>query len=319
MDEQSECHGANEKAFRFTTTAVAVAAKRRLIEMTMSSQAIRQPRKRLFFGLAALAWLLTAAAGLLLWRITAPGLGQLHAALPIASALIIGAGVAALGLGTLGMVLATLGFRPPVQVARTFAWWAINLVFRPVMLLGRLFDIERERIERSFIEISNHIVRGRHIEVFPNQLLILLPHCLQLDRCRHKITHRIENCRRCGVCPIGDLARLAEYYEVNIAVVPGGTLARKVIKSLKPRAVLAVACERDLVSGIQDVFPMPVIGVLNDRPQGPCCNTIVDLDALERGIRSLLRPQSLSPPASLSRPPRSSGQPRVDPPCLSLH
>ncbi len=272
----------------------------------MSSRASRQPRKRLFFGLAALAWVLAATVGLVLWRISAPGLGQLHMALPVLAAIVIGAGVAALGLGTLGMVLATLGVRPPVQIARTFAWWAINLVFRPVVLLGRLFDIERERIERSFIEISNHIVRGRHVQVLPRQLLLLLPHCLQLDRCHHKITHRIQNCKRCGMCPIGSLARLAEYYGVHMAVVPGGTLARKVILELRPRAVLAVACERDLVSGIQDVFPMPVIGVLNDRPQGPCCNTDVDLDKLELGIRGLLSADSLPPPASVPRPARSS-------------
>jgi hypothetical protein len=109
------------------------------------------------------------------------------------------------------------------------------------------------------------------------------------------------------MCPVGSLAELSEYYGIHIAIVPGGTLARKVIKSLRPRAVLAVACERDLVSGIQDVFPMPVIGVLNERPEGPCCNTAVDIDKLEDGIRSLLDPETAPPRAVLtcrtSRPP----------------
>ena len=248
-----------------------------------------RPRKRLFFGLALLTWLLAATMALLLWRVSAPGLRQLHSFLPIVSAAVLGAGVAALGLGTTGMVLATLGFRPPVRLAWGFAWWAVNLVFRPAVLLGRIFDIKRERTERSFIEISNHIVRSRHIRVQPNELLLLLPHCLQLDRCGHKITNRIQNCRRCGKCPIGALTELCERLGIHMAVVPGGTLARKVIKTLRPRAVVAVACERDLVSGIQDVFPMPVIGVLNDRPEGPCCNTVVDIDKLESGIRALLQ------------------------------
>ena len=273
------------------------------------ARASNRPKKRLFFGLALLTWLLAATSAMLLWRISAPGLHQIHVSLPVVAALVLGAGVAALGLGTIGMVLATLGFRPPVQMARGFAWWAINLVFRPAVLLGRVFDIERERIERSFIEISNHIVRGRGVHVHPNKLLLLLPHCLQFDRCGHKITTRIQNCRRCGKCSVGTLAELCEHYGIHMAVVPGGTLARKVIKGLRPRAVLAVACERDLVSGIQDVFPMPVIGVLNERPEGPCCNTAVDIDKLEVSIRSLLDPETTPPPAVLtcrvSRPPCS--------------
>jgi hypothetical protein len=248
----------------------------------------QRPKKRLFFGLAIFTWLLAATCALLLWRITAPGLHQIHPALPIAAGIVLGAGVAALALGTLGMVLATMGFRPPVRMAHGFAWWAINLLFRPAVLLGRLVDIDRERIERSFIEVSNHIVHRQHVSVNPGKLLLLLPHCLQLDVCRHKITTRIENCKQCGSCPVGSLAALAQHYGVHIAVVPGGTLARKVIKQLRPKAVLAVACERDLVSGIQDVFPLPVIGILNDRPHGPCCNTCVDLHRLEGAIRALL-------------------------------
>jgi hypothetical protein len=83
---------------------------------------------------------------------------------------------------------------------------------------------------------------------------------------------------------VGDLLRLSQKYGVHVAIVTGGTLARKVIKTLRPRAVLAIACERDLTSGIQDVFPLPVIGVLNERPYGPCCNTKVQMSAVEQAV-----------------------------------
>ena len=48
------------------------------------------------------------------------------------------------------------------------------------------------------------------------------------------------------------------------------------------------AC-RDLTSGIQDVFPLPVIGVLNQRPNGPCFNTCVDMRQVEAEIRSFIQ------------------------------
>jgi uncharacterized protein len=142
----------------------------------------------------------------------------------------------------------------------------------------------------------------------PDRLLILSPHCIQRDVCAHKITKRVENCKCCGQCQVGDLVALARDRGVHLAIVPGGTLARQVIKKLRPKAVLAIACERDLVSGIQDVFPMPVIGVLNDRPFGPCCNTKVDMVRIEEALDMFLDPRvsaSAEPPASSSVEPRA--------------
>jgi len=46
-----------------------------------------------------------------------------------------------------------------------------------------------------------------------------------------------------------------------------------------------VACERDLTSGIQDSTPLPVLGVTNERPFGPCNNTFIDMELVEKAIK----------------------------------
>ena len=74
-------------------------------------------------------------------------------------------------------------------------------------------------------------------------------------------------------------------------MVTGGTLARRAVEEYRPRAVIAVACERDLSSGVLDSFPLPVLGVLNERPQGPCFNTRVDLTALRESLDFFLGKQ----------------------------
>ena len=74
----------------------------------------------------------------------------------------------------------------------------------------------------------------------------------------------------------------------------GGTLARKVIVEKRPKLVIAVACERDLTSGIKDCYPLPVIGILNDRPHGPCFNTLVEMAKIEQALLSVL-PATSSP------------------------
>ena len=68
----------------------------------------------------------------------------------------------------------------------------------------------------------------------------------------------------------------------------GGTLARLAVNMGRPMAMVGGACERDLRRGIQDVFPLPVIGVLNERPNGPCFNTRADMGKIEEAIRSFI-------------------------------
>ena len=55
-----------------------------------------------------------------------------------------------------------------------------------------------------------------------------------------------------------------------------------------PELILGVACERDLASGIVDTYPIPVIGILIDRPEGPCINTRVDVDKVNNALETFL-------------------------------
>ena len=81
---------------------------------------------------------------------------------------------------------------------------------------------------------------------------------------------------------------MAEQYSINLSVVSGGILARKILKESASAAVVAVACERELSCGICDSFPLPVLGILNVRSCGPCKDTDVDLSSVEDGIKFLV-------------------------------
>ena len=62
---------------------------------------------------------------------------------------------------------------------------------------------------------------------------------------------------------------------------------KKIIIENKPKAVIAVACERDLTSGIQDMKHIPVLGIFNKRPNGPCVDTFIDIHEVEDAINFL--------------------------------
>ncbi len=246
-----------------------------------------KPKKRIFMALTSFSALLGAMMVYVVWKVTLPGLSQINRALPIVFGFVSACIVLALLIGVLGIVMALLGM-PILKILYFWAWKAINILFPIAVVLGRLFNIPRDKIEQSFIEVSNNLVLQHKVKVPANRIMILTPHCIQLDTCVHKITRNVENCRQCGRCSVGTMLGLAHKYGCSFAVATGGTLARQMVKQARPKAIVAVACERDLTSGIQDVFPLPVLGVLNERPFGPCFNTRVDVKKLEAALLAFM-------------------------------
>lgn len=150
------------------------------------------------------------------------------------------------------------------------------------MLIGGLSQSLKERFQKFIIDTNNRLVMLQGIKT--KKILLLLPHCIQINDCNVRITNDIYNCKRCGNCGISSLIELADDHQIKLFIATGGSMARKVLKDFKPEAVVAVACERDLSSGIVDSFPLPVLGIFNERPEGPCFNTKVDLEKVKEAI-----------------------------------
>jgi len=248
-------------------------------------------KKRLILSLAlGFAILLGLLAGRL-WYVSFYGLDKLSRYVFLGLGLTFFLFVVTVLVGVVGVVLIILWHRPIPVLDRPVSILITRLL--PLsMQVGRFFHVTKEKLERSFIEINNNLVRARKIKVAPRQLLVLAPHCLQYSGCEYKITADVSNCHLCGRCQIKDLLLLARNLGVRLAVVTGGTLARKKVQELRPDAIVAVACERDLSSGLQDVYPLPAFGVLNERPNGPCVDTKVDLERLRQAILYFIEPEA---------------------------
>jgi hypothetical protein len=245
------------------------------------------PRKRLFVALMGATCILIVGITYLLWWVPTKGLANIHPELPRIVGLVFGilSGIAL--LGTLLLVLTT-AFSKDIFLTRFMRGVVIKFLLPMIEFLGNALGIPKDTIRQSFIAMNNSLVQSQRLLVKTDRILILLPHCLQLFDCEIKVTGNISKCIRCGKCDIKGLADLAEKYRISISVATGGTLARKVIIEKKPKLVVAVACERDLTSGIKDCYPLPVIGILNDRPFGPCFNTKVDVAKIDQALQAVL-------------------------------
>jgi hypothetical protein len=243
----------------------------------------KAPSQRVLLGVLAAVALSVLLISFLAWWIPSVGLASIHPLLPrlfgIALLLLV---LSALGVvGLLGLTLIT---GRDLFVFQGLKGLAIKYLLPGVIGIGQFFGADRDALQRSFIALNNQLVRGRKLRVPASQAIILLPHCLQFHDCPIKVTGDIDKCVCCGKCGIGGLAELARSRGVAIAVATGGTLARKILMEKRPRFVLAVACERDLTAGIQDAYPLPVIGIFNQRPEGPCFNTRIDLAEVRKAL-----------------------------------
>lgn len=245
-----------------------------------------EPKKRIFIGLIVFTVFLISAVTVALYLIPYVGLRNIHPLAPEIVCFSMGGALGVLILGVALLILTLMRGREILFAAR-LRGIVIEVLFPIMIVVGKLLGISKEKIQQSFVEVNNLLVRAKCGDAKPDRILLLMPHCLQFNDCAIKITSDAYRCQACGKCRIKDLVVLAKKYGVHLSVATGGTLARRRVAEARPQAIIAVACERDLTSGIQDAYPLPVIGILNDRPYGPCFNTSVDISKVAEALEFL--------------------------------
>jgi|SRR3990172_7943234 len=220
----------------------------------------------LFFRFAALTLLGGIAAAAALIYLLAPRLGALWPALPVV--LWVALATAAYACWLWFAVLLLSFYRGVLPLSE-------NLLERGPYLhlmnftsyVSRLFG-KRDWVEHAAIEVYNALAERRQRRVGKGELLVLIPRCLSKEA-------------------LDGVLAVAGRYEVPVFVATRGQLARRVIRERRPRAVVAVACERDMMTGLRDVAgKLPVLGLTMRLPNGPCRDAMLDLDVMERWVRS---------------------------------
>jgi len=224
--------------------------------------------KRLFLGLAILLIALLTLGLVIFWYLIEPRINQINPGLAHNFRFIIIGLVFILLLVFLQTVLSII-FRRNLLIRIKNKNFSITFLTPLVLALGKKIGISYDRIGNSFIKVSNSLIMTTPSKVSHSKIIILLPRCL-----RQPIQKQI--------------IAIAKKYQCSIFTVPGGELARKIIAEQKPSAVIGVACERDLLSGIREAHNIPVIGIPNQRPEGPCKNTIVDYKKIEDAVQFFL-------------------------------
>jgi hypothetical protein len=159
-------------------------------------------------------------------------------------------------------------------------------------------------IDKKFVSLNNLMTRLRKKKSPPEGLLLLFPHCIQNSKCKQNIKHDLSECIRCGKCKVKDLVELSEEYGISIAVASGGRIALKRVMAKEVQGVVAIACEKELRTGLMAAMPKAIYAVPNQRPYGYCVDTDVYMDDVIKAIKFFVKSyeKSSNKPAAKKKP-----------------
>ena len=222
-----------------------------------------------YFVFTAIGLVLVAAVAAVAVYLLAPRIAALVAWLP--RALYIGL-AAFIVLGLVWLALIGISYRtgrailPERLAERGLLLRTVHLAWR----VGELFGVQRDWTNHASVEVYDRLALARTRSVSPNELLILIPRCLSRTA-------------------LDGVLEIARRYDVAAFVATRGQLARRVIRERRPKAVVAVACERDMISGLHDVAGrVPVLGLTMQLPNGPCKDASIDVAKMEEFVQKYL-------------------------------
>ncbi|HXF94491.1 MAG TPA: DUF116 domain-containing protein [Gemmatimonadales bacterium] len=219
---------------------------------------------RLYFGFAALALVTLLGSAAAVLYLVVPRIASLWPPGPATLWWALG-GAAGVAWLWYGLLLASFYSGRNLLPEKLLERGPFLRLMNAASFLARGFA-KRDWVEHAAIDVYNALHERRARTVGRGELLVLIPRCLSKQA-------------------LDGVLAIAGRYDVPVFVATRGQLARRVIRERRPRAVVAVACERDMMTGLRDVAgTLPVLGLTMRLPNGPCRDASLDLAQMERWV-----------------------------------
>ena len=178
---------------------------------------------------------------------------------------------------------AYLNLRAPIQ--RWDGLWA--RAGRPV---ARWFKAEDAWV-LSFCAWNNHRVRQVFQQRKARRALVLLPHCIQMARCKAEILQDLGKCYECGLCSVGELLPLQLERGWETRITNRSHKAYREAREYRPDLIVAVSCADRLLKGLTRLPEIPVYAIALDLPHGMCVDTGFSEPHLMTAMDQLVEPR----------------------------
>jgi hypothetical protein len=122
--------------------------------------------------------------------------------------------------------------------------------------------------------------------------LVLLPHCIQLARCKADVLTALGNCYECGLCSVGDLLPLQLERGWATRITNRSHKAYREARDHRPDLIVAVACTDRLLKGLVKLPEIPCYVIPLELPHGMCVDTGFSVPHLLAAMDALVEPRA---------------------------
>ena len=146
--------------------------------------------------------------------------------------------------------------------------------------------VEENELLALYVETKNRSMTDSFASTDYSERVLLLPQCLRAKDCPAELGKYGYECQQCGRCSIAKIVQMTKDLGYKgTFILPGGSLAQKILCEVKPKASLGVACSKELVLGSFLCEKMGVVGQGFGLLKDGCINTVVDLQGLHEFLK----------------------------------
>ncbi len=144
----------------------------------------------------------------------------------------------------------------------------------------------------SFCAWNNRRVREAFAARPARRALVLLPHCIQMARCKAEILDDLSNCYECGLCPVGDYFQASLEGRWDARITNRSHKAYREAREFQPDLIVAVSCADRLLRGLVKLPEVPVYAIPLQLPHGMCVDTTFSVPHLRAAMETLVEPRA---------------------------
>lgn len=167
--------------------------------------------------------------------------------------------------------------------------FTVDTFYFQLKKLAKKFGLGDRIIDNIGVEVRNHLSFDNFTRVKAHDRILIVPQCLRHAKCPARLDSRIGiACKECGLCILKDLKAEAEKLGYGVYIVPGGRFVQRIVKAVKPKAALGVACIKDLNIAMHEISSTKTVVQGVPLIKDGCVQTQVNvkelLDKLRAGI-----------------------------------
>jgi hypothetical protein len=165
--------------------------------------------------------------------------------------------------------------------------WQYSLYVQLVAFLRwflRRWTALENRLITSLTEAQNRRVHRYLLRHRPESVLLIMPRCVKQSGCRANVRSSLAECISCTACPLGQVARLCDHFQVKALVAFRSHIAFELARQEQPDLIIASACEDRLIKALRNVPEIPALLAPLTGMERRCVNAGVDLPWLTQQL-----------------------------------